>query len=392
MKSCYCQAVIIKWLIAGLCGLLLWSCGGTEERSLRVFRYNSTNTIASLDPAFAKSQEVIWAVKQLYNTLVEPDSNLVIRPSLAKGWQVSEDHRTYTFDLRTDVYFHDSDIFPGGKGRRMTAQDVVYSLRRIMDPATASPGAWIFNGKLSADSGFRALNDSTFQLTLYRPFHPVLGILSMQYCSIVPHEAVEKYGKDFRNHPCGTGPFRFFFGCPGAVEPPAGRGPPDGRFGRGVPPPAGPSFVGPSPSPLSDVSSVPLPSPSLEPAVPAPPGFAPLAPVPDAPDDAPPTPDVEAGRGPCLFLRFGCWRWPVGRGPSSITGFSSAGRHWNTLWKAGCGCRTRTNDCVIMHGASHNTILAPHSAHHAPHHTPHNIYRDDRMLFAHFIRARCAAL
>ena len=83
MKSCYCQAVIIKWLIAGLCGLLLWSCGGTEERSLRVFRYNSTNTIASLDPAFAKSQEVIWAVKQLYNTLVEPDSNLVIRPSLA---------------------------------------------------------------------------------------------------------------------------------------------------------------------------------------------------------------------------------------------------------------------------------------------------------------------
>ena len=211
MKSCYCQAVIIKCCVAGLCSLLLWSCGGAEKQSLQVFRYNSTNTIASLDPAFAKSQEVIWAVKQLYNTLVEPDSNLVIRPSLAKQWQVSEDHRTYTFDLRTDVYFHDSDIFPGGKGRRMTAQDVVYSLHRIMDPATASPGAWIFNGKLSADSGFRALNDSTFQLTLYRPFHPVLGILSMQYCSIVPHEAVEKYGKDFRNHPCGTGPFRFFF-------------------------------------------------------------------------------------------------------------------------------------------------------------------------------------
>lgn len=210
MKSCYCQAVIIRYCIAGLCSLLLGSCGGPEKQRLSVFRYNSTNTIASLDPAFAKSQEVIWAVKQLYNTLVEPDSNLVIRPSLAKQWRVSADHRTYTFDLRTDVYFHDSDIFPGGKGRRMTAADVVYSLRRIMDPVTASPGAWIFNGKLSADSGFRALNDSTFELTLYRPFHPVLGILSMQYCSIVPHEAIEKYGKDFRNHPCGTGPFRFF--------------------------------------------------------------------------------------------------------------------------------------------------------------------------------------
>ncbi|HEY9257369.1 ABC transporter substrate-binding protein [Chitinophaga sp.] len=210
MKSCYCQAVIIRCWIVGLCSLLLWSCGSPEKQRLSVFRYNSTNTIASLDPAFAKSQEVIWAVKQLYNTLVEPDSNLVIRPSLAKQWRVSADHRTYTFDLRTDVYFHDSDIFPGGKGRRMTAADVVYSLRRIMDPVTASPGAWIFNGKLSPDSGFRALNDSTFELTLYRPFHPVLGILSMQYCSIVPHEAIEKYGKDFRNHPCGTGPFRFF--------------------------------------------------------------------------------------------------------------------------------------------------------------------------------------
>ncbi|WP_245752602.1 ABC transporter substrate-binding protein [Chitinophaga arvensicola] len=202
--------VIIRYCLAVLCIGLLWSCGSPEGQSLRVFRYNSTNGIASLDPAFAKSQEVIWAVKQLYNTLVEPDSNLVIRPSLAKQWRESADHRTYTFDLRTDVYFQDSDIFPGGRGRRMTAQDVVYSLRRIMDPATASPGAWIFNGKLSADSGFIALNDSTFEITLFRPFHPILGILSMQYCSIVPKEAIEKYGKDFRNHPCGTGPFRFF--------------------------------------------------------------------------------------------------------------------------------------------------------------------------------------
>lgn len=210
MKSCYCQVVIIRCCLAALCSGLFWSCGNPKGQSLRVFRYNSTNGMASLDPAFAKSQEVIWAVKQLYNTLVEPDSNLVIRPSLAKQWRESTDHRTYTFDLRTDVYFHDSDIFPGGKGRRMTAHDVVYSLRRIMDPATASPGAWIFNGKLSADSGFKALNDSTFEITLFRPFHPVLGILSMQYCSIVPKEAIDKYGKDFRNHPCGTGPFRFF--------------------------------------------------------------------------------------------------------------------------------------------------------------------------------------
>jgi peptide/nickel transport system substrate-binding protein len=142
---------------------------------------------------------------------VEPDDQLNIRPSLATRWEVTPDHKTYIFHLRQDVYFHDNEMFAGGKGRKMIASDVVYSLRRIMDPATASPGAWVFNGKVDIDKGFKALDDSTFQLTLLQPFHPVLGILSMQYCSIVPHEIIEKYGKDFRKQPCGTGPFRFSF-------------------------------------------------------------------------------------------------------------------------------------------------------------------------------------
>jgi len=78
-----------------------------------------------------------------------------------------------------------------------------------MDKATASSGAWIFNNRVDSVQPFTALNDSTFQLKLIRPFNPILGILSMQYCSIVAHEAVEQYGKDFRRHPCGTGPFEF---------------------------------------------------------------------------------------------------------------------------------------------------------------------------------------
>ena len=91
----------------------------------------------------------------------------------------------------------------------MTAHDIEYSFKRIMNPATASSGAWIFNNRIDSANGFKALDDSTFQLTLIRPFTPVLGLLSMQYCSIVPHEVVKKYGKDFRSHPCGTGPFQF---------------------------------------------------------------------------------------------------------------------------------------------------------------------------------------
>ncbi|HRN58614.1 MAG TPA: ABC transporter substrate-binding protein, partial [Agriterribacter sp.] len=132
-----------------------------------------------------------------------------IKPSLCKRWEVSADRLTYTFILRNDVYFHNNIAFPGGKGRKMVAADVAYSLQRIAHTATASPGAWIFNNRVDTAGGFRALNDTTFQLKLLRPFHPILGILSMQYCSVVPHEAIEKYGPGFSRNPCGTGPFRF---------------------------------------------------------------------------------------------------------------------------------------------------------------------------------------
>lgn len=189
--------------------LHFFSACNRPPQNKNVFHYNESSGIATLDPAFAKSQSVMWAVHQLYNTLVEIDSNLRIVPSLARNWEISPDNLVFTFHLRTDVFFHDNESFPAGKGRKMVANDVVYSFSRIVDRGTASSGAWIFNGKVDTTTGFSAINDSTFQLRLLKPFHPILGILSMQYCSILPHEVVEKYGKDFRRHPCGTGPFQF---------------------------------------------------------------------------------------------------------------------------------------------------------------------------------------
>ncbi|HEY0678630.1 MAG TPA: ABC transporter substrate-binding protein [Chitinophagaceae bacterium] len=188
---------------------MLVSCGAKRKNDKQVFRYNETTGIATLDPAFAKNQSILWPVHQIYNTLVETDNKLNIVPSLAYRWDVSEDRLTYIFHLRNDVFFHDHEVFPGGRGRKMTAFDVEYSYKRIVDPFTASSGAWIFNNRVDPVDAFRALDDSTFQLKLVSPFNPILGLLSMQYCSIVPKEVVEKYGKDFRSHPCGTGPFSF---------------------------------------------------------------------------------------------------------------------------------------------------------------------------------------
>jgi oligopeptide transport system substrate-binding protein len=207
---------------------MMAGCRPAPGSGKKVFYYNESDGVASLDPAFAKNRSVMWVVHQLYSTLVETDEQLHIVPSLALRWEVSADRKTWVFHLTPDVFFHDDPVFPGGKGRKLTATDVVYSFERLIDPRTASSGAWIFHGRIDttgdgagdgardgardgavAARPFQALDDSTFCLRLSKPFNPILGLLSMEYCSIVPREVVEKYGKDFRSHPCGTGPFRF---------------------------------------------------------------------------------------------------------------------------------------------------------------------------------------
>lgn len=188
------------------------SCGGRfTNEGRQIFHYNESAGITSLDPAFASGQSAIWACNQLFNGLVDLDRNLEVVPAIAKSWTISEDGKTYTFILRDDVQFHNTD-FSGFSGPRyVTAYDFVYSLSRILDKETASPGAWIFRKvKTLADGrpSFTALNDTVLKIELTEPFPPFLGILAMKYCSVVPKEVVEKYGKDFRKHPVGTGPFQ----------------------------------------------------------------------------------------------------------------------------------------------------------------------------------------
>lgn len=204
VKTNYIKSLAVAVVIVTITG-----CYSKKNHEGRIFHYNEFNGIASLDPAFAKNQSIMWSSHQLFNTLVEIDDSLHIVPSLAKSWDISEDRTVFTFHLRDDVFFHDDAAFPGGKGRKMTAKDVEYSFNRIMDKQTASPGSWIFNRKVDTLQAFRVIDDTTFQLKLQRPYLPILGIISMQYCSIVAREAVEKYGVDFRRHPVGTGPFQF---------------------------------------------------------------------------------------------------------------------------------------------------------------------------------------
>ncbi len=205
--------ILTKYIIILILSIVLFSCNNKQSNNEGkfAFRYNESKGIATLDPAFASNQSVIWPVNQLFNGLVQLDENLKIKPCIAHSWDVSDDGKLYTFYLRNDVLFHNHKVFKNGKGRRVISQDFVFSLGRILNPETASPGAWIFLNidKTKGENGFYAVNDSTLQIYLTQPFPAFLSILSMQYCSVVPPEIVKFYNNDFRRNPVGTGPFQF---------------------------------------------------------------------------------------------------------------------------------------------------------------------------------------
>lgn len=179
-----------------------------------------------LDPVMINSKLADDIALQIYDRLLSLDSNLNLIPELATAWDVSEDGLTYTFHLRTDVFFHDNPCFPEGKGRRMTAEDVRYSLQRCCDPATRTVQFWAFRDKVVGATefytahteeqsviadiqGLVALNDSTFQIRLVQPYAPFIYYLVNSLGCVVPHEAIEHYGKDYFQHPVGTGAFVF---------------------------------------------------------------------------------------------------------------------------------------------------------------------------------------
>ena len=218
------------FLCAGFfCAAIFSGCNNPSNRhgDKKVFRYNEANGITSLDPAFASNEPNARACVQLYNGLVQADSQMRIIPCIAKSWQVLEKGKVFVFNLRNDIFFHENNSFdireefnvihnksnPIRFTRKVVASDFKFSLKRLADPLVASPCSWVMKyvqrDSLGRLTGITALNDSTLRITLKRPFMPFLSMLSMVCCSVVPHEVVDYFGADFRNHPCGTGPFMF---------------------------------------------------------------------------------------------------------------------------------------------------------------------------------------
>jgi len=186
--------------------LLAGSCGGEDEASRRgptvLFAsgadLQSINPLLTVHPLARQVQRYV-----LLMTLARDDSALVARPYLAAAWRWSDDRRTLTFTLRTDVRWHD--------GTPTTARDVVWTLNAACDPATGYPRL----NDLAAVASVTALSDSTVELRFRSPPTSAhvpdvltdLAILPAHLLDTVPHAQLRTAAWNAR--PIGNGPFRF---------------------------------------------------------------------------------------------------------------------------------------------------------------------------------------
>ncbi len=185
----------------------LISCDKYNSTNKSVLRYNEMASITSLDPIYANTQSNIWATSQIFNTLVEIDNNMDIIPSIAKDWFISDNGLKYTFILEDSIYYHKSECFGQDSTRLLVASDFINSITRIKNKQNISPGYWVLD-YLDLDK-IHSVNDTLLEINLSKPFPGLLGLLTMNYFSFVPIEAVNYYGIEFSKNPIGTGPFIF---------------------------------------------------------------------------------------------------------------------------------------------------------------------------------------
>lgn len=166
--------------------------------------------LATLDPAVAYDWTNWPAVKMVFDGLLDYDETTNLLPRLAEAMpEVSADGTVYTFKLRQGVTFQN--------GREFMADDVVYTITRVLDPATASPGAGFYvgiqgaqefmDGQADSVEGIKALDQYTVEFTLAQPDVTFLNKMALNFAFIVPQEEVEAAGENFGHAPVGTGPF-----------------------------------------------------------------------------------------------------------------------------------------------------------------------------------------
>ncbi len=210
--------------------LVFAGCTKKQDSNERVLNLVSPAEIKGFDPIQADDLYSGREISKIYEGLLQYHwlkMPYELVPNLAAALPViSKDGITYTFKLRSGVKFQDDAAFAGGKGREVEANDFVYSIKRLADSRNQATGWWVLDGKLKGLNewreknsklpatnydeeveGVKALDKYTLQFKLAKAFPQFLYALAMPFTYAVSKEVVAKYGKEFINHPIGTGPY-----------------------------------------------------------------------------------------------------------------------------------------------------------------------------------------
>lgn len=183
--------------------------------------------VTNLDPLFAENLSSLRVMSLIYDGLFELNDNGEPEPKLVTNTEVSEDGIQYLLTINRDLYFHDSNVFSAGVGRRIQAQDVKWAFERTARngvPHTAAQLLMNVRGfenyyleqqnvydpdqrVISGVSGIEVVNNATIRFTLKHPDDQFLHKLASPYLSIYPREAVENRAPGLKNQPVGTGPY-----------------------------------------------------------------------------------------------------------------------------------------------------------------------------------------
>jgi peptide/nickel transport system substrate-binding protein len=186
-------------LLAVTLSLSINACRSTPQGN-PVLVYGLTLSPSGLDPHINASAELGIPLRSVYDTLVylDPDSGGFI-PGLAENWSISADGLEYTFNLRSDVSFHDGTPF--------NAQAVKKNIEYTLDPAHHSQKA---AGLLGPIEDVEVIDANRVVFHLNEPFAPLMDSLSQVYLGIASPKALEEWGiAEYQFHQVGTGPYRF---------------------------------------------------------------------------------------------------------------------------------------------------------------------------------------
>lgn len=193
-------------IAVALCAALACSC--SRDAGAPILRLALQTEPSTLDPAFSVDASS-GAVSSLVHTgLTAFDVEARIVPGLARSWEIGDGGLEYRFHLSPARF---------SNGDRVTAGDVVYSLRRLVDPRTASPRWWLLRGVRGAagfhaggawrGAGIEAPDDSTVVIRLDAPVPHFLGLLAMPAAGVVCRREAERLGDAYGRSPCGSGPW-----------------------------------------------------------------------------------------------------------------------------------------------------------------------------------------